>query len=54
MKKIAKLRICDWSLFILTTGALFSGIQLEILSGSSYSWIWVHIGLCLLFIGVCI
>ncbi len=54
MKSIAKLRICDWSLIVLTTGALFSGIQLELLSGSSYFWIWVHIGLSLLFLGICI
>lgn len=53
MKHITKLKICDWSLLGLTAATLLSGIQLEILSGSSSGWIWIHIVECLLFIGFC-
>lgn len=43
MNKQRKLKICDWLLVILTVLMLSSSIQLEITSGSSKFWVWMHI-----------
>lgn len=53
MKKITKLRICDWSLLIITVAILISGIQMEA-SGSDGSLpVWIHIVIGLLFMSIC-
>ena len=52
MKKLLKLKICDWSLIAVTVLMLASGIQLEILSGESHPWIWAHIILGLIFLAL--
>lgn len=43
MKKITKLKICDWSLLILTIAILTSGIQLEATHSSGLTSVWIHI-----------
>lgn len=43
MKKSKRLELCNWSLLILTVLIVTSGIQLEIISGGSISWVSVHI-----------
>lgn len=50
--KRTKLKVCDWMLLIITLAALASGIQLEVLSGASVLWIWMHIILCVAFFGL--
>lgn len=49
MKKIAKLKICDWCLLILTIAILISGIQLEATGSSGLTSVWIHIVIGLLF-----
>ena len=49
MKKITKLKICDWCLLILTIAILTSGIQLEATHSSGLSSVWIHIITGLLF-----
>lgn len=53
MRTLTKLRLCDWLLLIMTLAVIASAIQLEILSGTSAAWVWVHIILCLFFMGMC-
>lgn len=43
MKKILKLKVCDWTLLVFTALILASGIQLEATGSSSVAWVWVHI-----------
>lgn len=52
MKKITKLRICDWSLLVLTIAILISGIQLEVTHSSGLTSVCVHIITGLLFMGL--
>lgn len=49
MKKITRLKICDWSLLILTIAILISGIQLEATHSSGLASVWIHIITGLLF-----
>lgn len=53
MKKITKLKWCDWGLLALSIIILLSGIQLEVLHGETVSWIWIHIAIGILFIALC-
>lgn len=50
MKKITKLRICDWTLLLLTIAILASGLQLEVNPTGEIMWVWVHIVLGTMFI----
>lgn len=43
MKKITKLKICDWCLLIFTIAILASGIQLEAIHSSGLTSVWIHI-----------
>ena len=52
MKKITKLRVCDWSLLILTIAILISGIQLEAIHSNGLTSVWIHIATGLLFMGM--
>lgn len=45
MKKILKLKICDWSLLALTAAILASGIQLEATGGTPEWTVWLHIAI---------
>ena len=51
MKKITKLKICDWCLLILAILILISGIGLEAHLLDSCIWVWAHIVIGSLFIG---
>lgn len=54
MNRITKLKICDWSLLIITAATLASGIQLESMGAEApQSWVGVHIAVCTLFMGLC-
>ncbi|WP_300502316.1 hypothetical protein [uncultured Duncaniella sp.] len=49
MKKIEKLRICNWTLLFLSFLMLVSSVELELNPGGSCVWVWLHLGLgCLL------
>ncbi len=43
MKKITKLKICNWSLLALTIAILISGIQLEATHSIGLTSVWIHI-----------
>lgn len=45
MKKLTKLKICDWTLLAIEITILASGLQLEITHGKSALWVWIHIAL---------
>lgn len=49
MKKITKLKICDWCLLFFTIAILTSGIQLEATHSSGLTPVWIHIITGLLF-----
>ncbi len=49
MTKKSKLRLCDWSLLLLTIAIFASGIQLEINPTGATIWVWTHIVIGLLF-----
>lgn len=49
MKKITKLKICNWCLLMLTVAILISGIQLEATHSSGLSPVWIHIAIGVLF-----
>lgn len=53
MRTLAKLKLCDWALLIMTLAVVASAIQLEILSATSAVWVWAHIILCIFFMGMC-
>lgn len=50
MKKIIKLRICDWLLMFMLVSVLASSILLEAIGSGSIAWVWVHIVLSIIFI----
>lgn len=50
MKHPLKLKTCAWSLVVVTVLMSGSAIQLEILSGKSNLWVWVHIILGILYL----
>lgn len=52
MKKITKLKICNWSLLALTIAILISGIQLEATHSIGLTSVWIHILIGVLFIGM--
>ena len=52
MKKIIKLRICNWLLLFLTVVILVSGIQLEVTYSSGVVSVWLHIAIGLLFMAL--
>lgn len=54
MDKRTELRVCDWSLLVMTIAVLISGIQLEVTDGRALPWVWVHIVVCSLFIALII
>lgn len=43
MNRLRKLRFCDVALAVVTIAILASGVQLEVTSGSSIAWVWIHI-----------
>ena len=43
MKKVLKLKICNWSLLIATFIILASGIPLEATGSRSIGFVWFHI-----------
>ena len=49
MKKLKKLKICNWSLILLTLAILISGIYMEATDSSGLSAVWIHISLGTLF-----
>lgn len=51
MKRAEQLKICNYLLLVITVVTLASGIQLEVLAGSSQFWVWAHVILGLLFYG---
>ena len=50
MKKIVKIRICDWGLLVLTVAVLASGVQLEATDSRSLTTVWVHVAIGLAFV----
>ena len=52
MKKIAKLRLCNWSLLVVSAAILISGIQLEAIHSSDNLSVWLHIVIGLLFMAL--
>lgn len=52
MKKITKLKICNWGLLVLTIAILISGIQLEAIHSNSVISVWIHILIGILFMGM--
>ena len=52
MKKITKLKICNWSLLTLTIAILISRIQLEATHSIGLTSVWIHILIGVLFIGM--
>lgn len=49
MKKITRLKICNWSLLFLSVAILISGIQLEATHCMGQTSVWIHIAVGLLF-----
>lgn len=49
MKKIEKLKICDWCLLIMTLAMLVSGVQLEATDSRGATSVWIHIAVGILF-----
>ncbi len=49
MKKITKLRLCDWTLLAMTVVMLGSAVQLEVTSGQDICWVWGHVVLGIAF-----
>ena len=52
LKKITKLRLCNWSLAVTSAAMLISGIQLEVTHSSGHLSVWLHILIGLLFMGL--
>ena len=52
MKKITKLKVCNWGLLSLTTAILISGIQLEATHSNGLTSVWIHILTGVLFMGM--
>ncbi len=53
MKKITKLKICDWSLLIFACAILASGIQMEASGSKGTVPVYIHVAIGLLFIVLC-
>lgn len=51
MKKITKLRVCDWSLLVFTSIMLVSGLQLEVNPYRDQIWVCLHIIIGIFFVG---
>ncbi len=51
MKKLTKLKICDWSLLAITVVMLLSSIQLEATHCEGVGWVIAHIMLGMVFMG---
>ena len=49
MKKITKLKICDWLLLLSTAAILASGTWLEATGSNSVPAVWIHITIGILF-----
>lgn len=55
MKKVTKLKLCNWSLVIALAAVLLSEIQFEVAHSSGYLSVWIHVLIGLLFMTlVCI
>ena len=52
MKKITKLKICDWALLALTVAVLVSSVLLEVFHGRGFCRVWTHIILGMAFTAV--
>ena len=52
MKKITKLKVCNWSLLALTIAILISGIHLEATHSNGLTSVWIHILTGVLFMGM--
>ena len=52
MKKIDKLRLCNWSVLVVSAAILISGIQLEVIHSSDCLSVWLHIVIGLLFMAL--
>lgn len=54
MNKAKRLKICNYILLAITVLMLASSIQLEVLAARIHVWVWIHIMLGLLFLGLII
>ena len=55
MKKIPRLKLCNWSLLVASATVLISGIQLEVVHSSGDLSVWIHLIIGFLFMAlVCI
>lgn len=52
MKKITKLKVCNWGLLALTIAILISGIQLEATHSIGLTSVWIHLLIGVLFMGM--
>lgn len=52
MRKITKLRICNWLLATLTLITLASSLQLEALPCRCPFWVWTHIAIASIFMSL--
>lgn len=52
MKKITKLRLCNWGLLVASAAIFISGLQLEVIHSSGELSIWIHIIIGSLFMGL--
>ena len=52
MKKITKLKLCNWGLLVASVAVLISGIQLEVIHSTGNFSVWLHIIIGLLFMGL--
>ena len=52
MKKITKLKFCNWGLLVASVAVLISGIQLEVINSTVNFSVWLHIIIGLLFLGL--
>lgn len=49
MKKIQKLKVCNWSLIVLAVAIMLSGLQLEVTDSNGFMSVWIHIIIGVLF-----
>ncbi len=52
MKKITKIKLCNWSLLVASAAILISGIQLEVTHSRGDLSVWIHVIIGLLFMGL--
>lgn len=50
--KLKKLRFCNYSLLAITILTLLSSIQLEATGSSSALWVWIHMLVATIFLGL--